>query len=432
LTASAIDAPARILRSGGVALLRLAAVGAVDDGKSTLIGRLLHDSDQLTDDQLQALEMASLARGQSSLNLSFATDGLRAEREQGITIDVAYRYAVTSRRKLVIADCPGHLEYTRNMATGASTADLALVVVDISKGLREQTRRHTALALLFGVRHLLVAVNKMDLIGWDEGRYRTVAQEMRELAHLLGGAEVEAVPISALHGDNVVERSNRADWYRGPTVLQALEEMPTSTFAAHGTKGCRLPVQSVIPQANGAPRITGMLTGRGLHAGDEVVVLPEGRRTTVSSLETLSGAVLSAPATLSVSLTLADGHGVQRGDLIAAAADPPPVSRDQLTTVCWFAKRRLEVGQSFVVKHTTRVTRGEVVGIESKLNLKTLRLVPARELGANDIGVVRWRLADPIAADQYRDSRVTGSLIVIDPDTSVTVAAVMIGIPALG
>ncbi len=175
-----------------------------------------------------------------------------------------------------------------------------------------------------------------------------------------------------------------------------------------------------------------MLTGRGLHAGDEVVVLPEGRRTTVSSLETLSGAVLSAPATLSVSLTLADGHGVQRGDLIAAAADPPPVSRDQLTTVCWFAKRRLEVGQSFVVKHTTRVTRGEVVGIESKLNLKTLRLVPARELGANDIGVVRWRLADPIAADQYRDSRVTGSLIVIDPDTSVTVAAVMIGMPALG
>jgi sulfate adenylyltransferase subunit 1 len=431
LTPSVVRARSPFTPSTEVALLRLAAVGAVDDGKSTLIGRLLHDADQLTDDQLAALESASRARGHSSLNLSFATDGLRAEREQGITIDVAYRYAVTPRRKLVIADCPGHLEYTRNMATGASTADLALVVVDITNGLREQTRRHTALALLFGVRHLLVAVNKMDLVGWNEQMYQGVAEQMQELARLLGGAEVQAVPISALHGDNVVERSRSAPWYRGPTVLEALEAVPTSTFAAHGSKGARLPVQSVVPQADGSVRIAGMLTGAGLHTGDAVVVLPHGRRTTVSSLQTLNGAVPSAQASLSISVTLADGKEVQRGDLIAAGADPPLVSRDQLTTVCWFAARRLEPGQNFLIKHMTRMTTAEVVGIVSKLDLKTLRLVPAGELGANDIGVVRWRLAEPIAADQYCDSRVTGSLIVIDPDTHVTVAAVMIGTPTL-
>ncbi len=430
MTASLIG-PARVPKANAVALLRLAAVGAVDDGKSTLIGRLLHDADQLTDDQLAALESASLARGQSSLNLSFATDGLRAEREQGITIDVAYRYAATPRLKLVIADCPGHLEYTGNMATGASTADLALVVVDITRGLREQTRRHTALALLFGVRHLLVAVNKMDLVGWDQRGYQGLAEQIQELAHLFGGAEVQAVPISALHGDNVVERSRNLDWYQGPTVLEALEQVATSTFAAPGTKGARLPVQSVIPQADGSVRLAGMLTGAGLRTGDAVVVLPQGNRTTVSSLETLGDVVSFAQAPLSISVTLASGQEVMRGDLIAAAADPPPVSRDQLTTVCWFAERRLEVGQTFLIKHTTRVTTAEVVRIASKLDLETLRLVPAGELGANDIGVVRWRLAEPIAADRYRDSRVTGSLIVIDPDTHVTVAAVMIGTPTL-
>jgi sulfate adenylyltransferase large subunit len=431
LTTGTIGAPVRVAHSSGVALLRLAAVGAVDDGKSTLIGRLLYDADQLTDDQLAALKSASRARGQSSLNLSFATDGLKEEREQRITIDVAYRYAVTPRRKLVIADCPGHLEYTRNMATGASTADLALVVVDIAKGLREQTRRHTALALLFGVRHLLVAVNKMDLVGWDERMYRTVCGQMEDLAQLLGGAEVQAVPISALHGDNVVERSGRVDWYQGPTVLEALEQVPTSTFAAHGTRGARLPVQTVIPQADGSVRIAGMLTGAGLHTGDEVVVLPQGRRSTVATLETLSGAVESAQAPLSISLTLAHGYQVQRGDLIAAAADPPTVTRDRLTTVCWFAERRLQSGQRFLIKHTTRMTTAVVLGIESKLDLETLRLVPAQELAANDIGVVRWRFAEPIAADEYRDSRITGSLIVIDPDTKVTLAAVMIGAPTL-
>jgi sulfate adenylyltransferase large subunit len=414
-----------------VALLRLAAIGAVDDGKSTLIGRLLHDADQLTDDQLEAMESASQARGHTGLNLSFATDGLRAEREQGITIDVAYRYATTPRRKLVIADCPGHVEYTRNMATGASTADLALVVVDVTRGLREQTRRHTALALLFGVRHLLVAVNKMDLVDWDQRRYLELTSEIRQLAQQLGGAEVEVVPISALHGDNVVERSLRARWYRGRTVLEALELVPTSTFAADGATGFRLPVQMVLRGAQGTSRIAGMLSGRGVSVGDEVVVLPEGRRTRVSSLETLDGAVSSAPAPLSVSLTLEDGERVQRGDLIAAPDNLPTVSRNQRATVCWFADRRLRKGQTFVVKHTTRLTEAEVVEVESKLDLATLRLVPAGELAANDIGVVRWRLVEPVAADQYQDSRVTGSFIVIDPDTCATLAAAMIGVPTL-
>jgi sulfate adenylyltransferase large subunit len=331
----------------------------------------------------------------------------------------------------VIADCPGHVEYTRNMATGASTADLALVVVDATRGLREQTRRHMALALLFGVRHLLVAVNKMDLVEWDQGRYLELTREIRQLAQRLGGAEVEVVPISALHGDNVVERSLRSRWYRGRTVLEALELVPTSTFAAHGATGVRLPVQLVLRGADGTSRIAGMLTGRGVSVGDEVVILPQGRRTRVASLETLDGAVSSAPAPLSVSLTLVDGQGVERGDLIAAPDDLPIVSRNQRATVCWFAERRLRKGQTFVVKHTTRLTEAEVVEVESKLDLATLRLVPARELAANDIGVVRWRLAEPVAADQYRDSRVTGSFIVIDPDTCATVAAAMIGVPTL-
>ncbi|MGA7087355.1 MAG: GTP-binding protein [Candidatus Dormiibacterota bacterium] len=424
-------APPALPHASGVALLRLAAVGAVDDGKSTLIGRLLHDADQLTEDQLKAMESASQARGHTGLNLSFATDGLRAERERGITIDVAYRYATTPRRKLVIADCPGHVEYTRNMATGASTADLALVVVDVTRGLREQTRRHSALAMLFGVRHLLVAVNKMDLVDWDQRRYHELTSEIRQLARRLGGAEVEVVPISALHGDNVVERSLRARWYRGRTVLEALELVPTSTFAAHGATGFRLPVQLVLRGAEGTSRIAGMLTGRGVSVGDEVVILPQGRRTRVAGLETLGGSVSSAPAPLSVSVTLEDGEGVERGDLIAAPDNPPNVSRNQRATVCWFADRPLRKGQTFVVKHTTRLTEARVVEVESKLDLATLRLVPTQELAANDIGVVRWRLAEPVAADQYRDSRVTGSFIVIDPDSCATVAAAMIGVPTL-
>ncbi|HVB53670.1 MAG TPA: hypothetical protein VNF24_05710 [Candidatus Acidoferrales bacterium] len=265
----------------------------------------------------------------------------------------------------------------------------------------------------------------------DERRYLELTLEIRQLGQQLGGAEVEVVPISALHGYNVVERSRRASWYRGRTVLQALELVPTSTFAAHGTTGVRLPVQLLLRGAEGASRIAGVLTGRGVRVDDEVVILPQGRRTKVYSLETVDGAVSSAPSPLSVSLTLVDGEGVERGDLIAAADDPPTVSRNQLATVCWFADRCLRKGQTFVVKHTTRLTGAEVVEVESKLDLETLRLVPARELGANDIGGVRWRLAEPVAADQYRDSRVTGSFIAIGPDSSVTVAAAMIGTPTL-
>lgn len=415
-----------------VGLLRLAAVGAVDDGKSTLIGRLLHDSDQLTDDQLVALESASRDRGQKRLNLSYATDSLRAERERGITIDVAYRYATTARRKLVIADCPGHLEYTRNMATGASTADLVLVVVDVTRGLREQTRRHTALAMLFGVRHLLVAVNKMDLVDWEERRFRELVPKMSELARRLGGALVEAVPTSALLGDNVVESSTRATWYDGPTVLEALERAPTSTFAARGTTSARLPVQLVIANAQAAPRYVGQLAGSGLRVGDEVVVLPEGRRTTISAIETLDGPVDRAIAPLSISLELAEPGELGRGDLIAAAAAPPSLVLEVTATVCWFAKRRLRAEQSFLIKHTTRVTQAKVLGVESKLDLETLNMVPATELAANEIGVVRWSLADPVAVDPYRSSRVTGSFIVIDPVTKVTLAAAMVGEPTLG
>lgn len=254
---------------------------------------------------------------------------------------------------------------------------------------------------------------------------------MQGLAGLLGGARVQAVPISALHGDNVVERPERAPWYQDRTVLEALEQAPTSTFTALGTGGFRLPVQAVRPRGDGSVHITGMLSGGELRSGDEVVVLPEGRRTTVTSVATLSETVMAARPPLSISLTLADSRGLERGDLIAAASDPPPVSREQLTTVCWFAERPLRLAQRFRIKHTTQVTGGEVLAIESRLDLDRLRLTPASELAANDIGVVRWRLDVPIVADRYQQSRVTGSLFVIDPETNVTVAAAMVGAPPL-
>ena len=415
----------------GSSLLRFAAIGSVDDGKSTLIGRLLHDTKQLFDDQLEALSTASRRRGAEGIDLSFVTDGLRAEREQGITIDVAYRYAATPLRKFVIADCPGHVQYTRNMATGASTADLAVVVVDATAGLRQQTRRHCCIAALLGVRHLLVAANKMDLADWDEATYRSVDTEMRSLARRLGIETVITVPVSALRGDNVVEASERSPWYEGPTVLEALEAAPTNAWVTEGGAGARLPVQWVVRHPGGGRSYAGMVSGGTLHAGDEVVVLPAGGRSRIDSVGTFDGVLQQATSSLSVTVSLGDDLDVGRGDLIAPVDGAPEVLREFEATVCWFGEQPVEVGRRFRVKHTTRITPARLVALEGRLDVDSLALVATDVLEQNDIGVGRIAVATPIAADLYQVNRVTGSFVIIDEATNATVAAGMVGAPAM-
>ena len=413
--------------AGDAGLLRFAAIGSVDDGKSTLIGRLLHDTKQLFDDQVEALSSASRRRGMDGVDLSFVTDGLRAEREQGITIDVAYRYAATPRRKFVIADCPGHVQYTRNMATGASTADLAVVVVDATGGLREQTRRHCCIATLLGVRSWIVAANKMDLVGWDRAAFDTVAAEIADLAASLGADPPLVVPVSALHGDNVAAPSDAAPWYHGPTVLQALEDAPAGTWA--GGTGARLAVQWVLRRPGGGRDYAGMVSGGPLRPGDEVVVLPAGNRTTITAVSTYDGPLDVAVPPMSVAVSLADDVDVSRGDLIAPAAAAPEPRAELDATVCWFAATPLAGGQRYQVKHTTRVTPARVVAVDARLDVETMALSATGELQTNDIGLVRIATAVPLAADPYPANRVTGSFVLIDESTHATVAAGLVGRP---
>ncbi|HEY5025499.1 MAG TPA: GTP-binding protein [Acidimicrobiales bacterium] len=415
--------------ASGSALLRFATIGSVDDGKSTLIGRLLHDTKQLFDDQLDAVASASRRRGVKGVDLAFVTDGLRAEREQGITIDVAYRYASTPRRKFVIADCPGHVQYTRNMATGASTADLALVVVDATQGLRQQTRRHTCIAALLGVRHLLVAANKMDLADWDESTFRSVSEEVDALARRLGMETIVIVPVSALRGDNVVEASRHMPWYPGPTLLDALEQAPAGAWAHEHAGGARLPVQWVIRHPGGGRSYAGMVSGGTFRPGDDIVVLPGGQRSRLTSVETFDGPLDEAPASLSVTIRLDDELDVSRGDLIAPSVNSPEVVREFDATLCWFADPPVEAGHRFRLKHTTRLTPAQIVSVDSRLDVGSLELAPTSRLGPNDIGVVRLTVGTPLAVDPYQANRVTGSFVVIDEQTNATVAAGMVGVP---
>jgi sulfate adenylyltransferase subunit 1 len=426
-----MTAPPGAEPASGSTLLRFATIGSVDDGKSTLIGRLLHDTKQLFDDQLEAVASASRRRGASGVDLAFVTDGPRAEREQGITIDVAYRYASTPRRKFVIADCPGHVQYTRNMATGASTADLAVAVVDATAGLRPQTRRHVCIAALLGVRHLLVAANKMDLAGWDEAAFLSVADEVHALARRLGLATVVIVPVSALLGDNVADTSTHMPWYAGPTLLGALEEAPAGTWAQDGGGGARLPVQWVVRHPGGGRSYAGMVSGGTLRPGDEVAVLPGGQRSRVTSVETFDGPLDEARASLSVTVRLDDDLDVSRGDLIAPVGSAPEVVREFDATLCWFADAPAQAGQRYRLKHTTRVTPAQVVAVHSRLDVETLELEPTSRLGPNDIGVVRLTVGTPLAVDAYQANRVTGSFVVIDEQTNATVAAGMVGVPVL-
>ncbi|MGH9305634.1 MAG: sulfate adenylyltransferase subunit 1 [Acidimicrobiales bacterium] len=408
-------------------LLRFAAVGSVDDGKSTLIGRLLTDSRQLFDDQIEAIEEASRRRGHDGVDLAFVTDGLKDERDQGITIDVAYRYAATPRRKFVIADCPGHFQYTRNMATGASTADLALVVVDARQGMREQTRRHLCIAALLGVRHFLVAVNKMDLVDWDQSVFEEVAGAMTSLAQSLGAASVECIPISALLGDNVASASTSAHYYHGPSVLEALENAPTGTVVAGS--GARLPVQWVLRHPGGGRSYAGMINGGPLSVGDEVVVLPSGQRSRIGVIENFDGPMEQARASLSVAVRLEDDLDVSRGDLLALVKDAPVPTRSFEATLCWFAEQPLGAGTKFRIKHTTRVAPAVVAEISSRLDVNTMVTRDADKLEPNDIGVVRLDVGAALALDDYRVNRITGSFVLIDELSNATVAAGMVGLP---
>jgi len=411
-------------------LLRFATAGSVDDGKSTLIGRLLYDSKSVFTDQLEAVEKTSIDRGDDYTNLALLTDGLRAEREQGITIDVAYRYFATPARSFIVADTPGHVQYTRNMVTGASTADLALVLVDARKGVIEQTRRHASLSALLRVPHLVLAVNKMDLVDFDQSTYDRIVEDFRAFAAGLDLPDLTAIPMAALQGDNVVHRSSRMPWYDGPALLEHLEQVEVDRDHL-GRRGARFPVQYVIrPMSVELPDYRGyagtLATGT-LTAGDEVVVLPSGRRTTVVSVETADGPLATAVARQAVTVRLADEVDVSRGDLIAAADDVPTVTSQLEATVCWMADAPLVVGRTLLLKHTTRTVKAMVTELHDTLDVATLTSGATAGLALNDIGRITLRLAAPVFVDDYADDRTTGPSVLVDPVTGATVAAGMVG-----
>ncbi len=411
-------------------LLRFATAGSVDDGKSTLVGRLLHDSKSVLTDQLEAVAAVSLSRGQDVPDLALLTDGLRAEREQGITIDVAYRYFATPRRRFILADTPGHVQYTRNMVTGASTAELAVVLVDARNGVVEQTRRHAAVAALLRVPHVVLAVNKMDLVEYAEPVFAAIAEEFTAYAASLGVPEITAIPISALAGDNVVEPSANMDWYGGPTVLEHLETVPVS----HDLTGChaRLPVQYVIrPQTAEHPDYrgyAGQVAAGTFRVGEQVTVLPSGRTSKITGIDLLGESVDIAWTPQSITLLLEDDIDISRGDLIVPSGDAPATTQDVEATVCHVADRPLTVGQRVLLKHTTRTVKAIVKEIPSRLTLDDLSQHPEPgQLVANDIGRVKVRTAEPLAMDSYADSRRTGSFLLIDPADGTTLAAGMAG-----
>ncbi|WP_318205524.1 sulfate adenylyltransferase subunit 1 [Streptomyces sp. SCL15-4] len=412
------------------ALLRFATAGSVDDGKSTLVGRLLHDSKSVLADQLQALEHASRTQGPEGPDLALLTDGLRAEREQGITIDVAYRYFATARRRFILADTPGHVEYTRNMVTGTSTADLAVILVDARNGVVEQTRRHAAIAALLRVPHVMLAVNKMDLAGYDRAVFARIAREFGAYAASLGVPEVTAVPVSALAGDNVVEPSTAMDWYRGPTVLEHLETVPLGDDPAEGA--ARFPVQYVIrprlPEHPGYRGYAGQIAAGTFRVGQPVTVLPSGRTSRVVAIDLLGRPVSAARAPQSVTLRLADDLDVSRGDLIAPAGAVPELRREVTATVCHLHDSPLRTGRRVLLKHTTRTVKAIVEDIPSRLVLDDLSATARPDLlAANDIGRVRLRTAEPLPLDDYAFSRRTGSFLLIDPADGATLSAGMVG-----
>ncbi len=401
-------------------LLRFATAGSVDDGKSTLIGRLLHDSKSLFDDVIEALATTTARRGGEGLDLALVTDGLRAEREQGITIDVAYRYFSTPQRSFIIADTPGHVQYTRNMVTGASTSDVAVILVDARHGLREQSHRHTALSALLGIRHLVLAVNKMDLVDWSQERYEEIRTAFVALASRLGVDSVQAIPLCALDGTNVVARSASMPWYDGPSLLEHLETLPIPTTSTIDD-ALRLPIQWVVrPDAqsdDGKRWYAGQLASGSVSVGQQVVALPSGGSSTIVAVEG------EAPA---VRVQLADQLDIGRGTVLASVVLPPQVTTELTATVAWLGDQPLTSGGRYIVKHLSTVAQAMVGEIHDRLDVTTLEHGPADSLASNEIGTVRFTLSAPLAIDAYAVNRRTGSFIVIDARTNATVGAAMI------
>jgi bifunctional enzyme CysN/CysC len=410
-------------------MLRFATAGSVDDGKSTLIGRLLYDSKSIFTDQLDAVERASQAKGDDYVNLALLTDGLRAEREQGITIDVAYRYFATPRRKFIIADTPGHIQYTRNMVTGASTADLAIVLVDARKGLVEQSRRHAFIATLLRVPHLVLAVNKMDLVDYSQEVFESISDEFTRFATKLDVPDLTVVPISALLGDNIVTRSANMPWYDGSSLLHHLEHVHVSSD--RNLIDVRFPVQYVIrPQSSQFPDYrgyAGTVASGVLKPGDEVMVLPSGFTSRIASIETMDGPVDEAFPPMAVTVRLTDEIDISRGDMICRPHNTPSSTQDVDAMVCWMSDKPLTAGSKLALKHTTRTVRALVKSLHYRLDVNTLHRDEAADgLGLNEIGRVVLRTTQPLFADEYRRNRTTGGFVLVDEATNATVAAGMI------
>ena len=411
-------------------LLRFTTAGSVDDGKSTLIGRLLYDSKNIFEDQIKAVEESSKRRGDDNVNLALLTDGLKAEREQGITIDVAYRYFATPKRKFIIADTPGHIQYTRNMVTGASTANLAIILVDARKGIVEQTCRHAFIANLLRIQHVIVAINKMDLVDFSEDAYDEIVEKFKSFSSRLDNLiDVTFIPISALHGDNVVDKSENIDWYSGPTLLYQLETVYIGSDYNHVK--ARFPVQWVIrphsDEHHDFRGYAGRVAGGVFKPGDEVQVLPSGFTSKIDSIHTAAGKLSEAFAPISCSILLEDEIDISPGDMIVKSNNPPERGQDIEAMLCWFSDKKMMVRGKYVLRHTSKEIKAIVTDLQYKININTLRKVEDdKEFGLNEIGRACIRTSSPIFYDSYNDNRTTGSFVLIDEQTNETVAAGMI------
>ena len=410
-------------------LLRFTTAGSVDDGKSTLIGRLLYDSKAIFEDQMELLEETSKQRGEEGVNLALLTDGLRSEREQGITIDVAYRYFATPKRKFIIADTPGHIQYTRNMVTGASTANLALLLVDARHGVIEQTKRHAFIASLLQIPHIAVCVNKMDLVNYSKEAYDKIKKDFENFATKLEIKDVRFIPISALNGDNVVDRSNNMDWYDGSTLMHLLENIHIGSD--HNHVDCRFPVQFVIrPQSKEYPDYrgyAGRIEGGVFKPGDDVSVLPSGFTSKIKAIDTLDGEVNQAFSPMSVCITLEDDIDISRGDMIVRENNKPTVEQDIDIMICWMNEKKMIPRGKYTIRHTSQTARCIIKEIKYKMDINTLhRMEEKKEIGLNDIGRISIRTTKPLFFDSYRRNRNTGSIILVDEATNETIAAGMI------
>lgn len=410
-------------------LLRFTTAGSVDDGKSTLIGRLLYDSKSILEDQYEAIRLSSERRGEEGVNLALLTDGLRAEREQGITIDVAYRYFTTPRRKFIIADTPGHIQYTRNMVTGASTANVALILIDARKGVLEQTRRHAFISSLLQIPHLVVCINKMDLVDYNQEVYEKIKDEFSEFSFKLDVHDVSFIPISALRGDNIVDRSENMPWYGGTTLLYYLENVHIGSD--HNLIDCRFPVQYVVrpntDQYHDYRGYAGRVAGGVFKKGDSVILLPSGFTSKIARIDTYDGEILEAHPPMSATILLEDDYDLSRGDMIARENNFPEATQDLEVMICWFNERPLQLNGKYAVLHTSREARCIVKEIRYKLDINTLhRDVNDNHIAMNDIARIVIRTTRPLFADSYRKNRITGSLILVDEGTNETMGAGMV------